>query len=80
MHMHIENKLRDGINEEDQNKVFRRLVNEEIMIQKESGSGLAKAMNIIKYDFGNPENSYSIKAGNGKCLTDVYIRLTNMIK
>lgn len=80
MHMHIENKLRDGINEDDQNKVFRRLVNEEVMIQKESGSGLAKAMNIIKYDFGTPENSYSIEAVNGKCITDVYIRLTNMVK
>lgn len=80
MHMHIENKLRSRINEEEQNLVFQRLVNEEAMIQKESGSGLAKAMNIIKYDFGSPENTYTIVASNGKCVTDVYIRLTNMIK
>ena len=80
MHMHIENKLRVGVDEDEQNKIFQRLINEEAMIQKESGSGLAKAMNIIKYDFGNPDNTYTIVANEGKCVTDVFIRLINMTK
>ena len=78
--MHIENKLRVGVDEDEQNKIFQRLINEEAMIQKESGSGLAKAMNIIKYDFGNPDNTYTIVANEGKCVTDVFIRLINMTK
>ena len=80
MHLYMENKLRAGIDEEKQNEVFQRLINEETMIQKEHGSGLAKAMNIIKYDFGNPDNTYTIVARDGKCYTDIYIHLTNMVK
>lgn len=80
MHIHMENKLRAGVNEEEENRKFERLINEEAMIQKEHGSGLAKAMNIVKYDFGNPENTYTIVAREGKCYTDVFIHLTNMIK
>lgn len=79
MHMHLENKLRAGIDEDEQNKQFQHLINEEGMIQKENGSGLAKAMNIVKYDFGNPDNTYTIVARGGKCIVDIYIHLTNMI-
>ena len=80
MHIHMENKLRAGVNEEEENRKFERLINEEAMIQKEHGSGLAKAMNIVKYDFVNPENTYTIVAREGKCYTDVFIHLTNMVK
>lgn len=80
MHIHMENKLRAGVNEEEENRKFDRLINEEAMIQKEHGSGLAKAMNIVKYDFGNPDNTYTIVAREGKCYTDVFIHLTNMVK
>lgn len=80
MHLYMENRLRAGINEEKQNADFQRLINEEAMIQKEHGSGLAKAMNIVKYDFGNPDNTYTIVARDGKCYTDVFIHLTNMVK
>ena len=80
MHIHMENRLRAGVNEEEENRKFNRLINEEAMIQKEHGSGLAKAMNIIKYDFGNPENTYTIVAREGKCYTDIFIHLTNMVK
>jgi hypothetical protein len=80
MHIHMGNRLRAGVNEEEENRKFNRLINEEAMIQKEHGSGLAKAMNIIKYDFGNPENTYTIVAREGKCYTDIFIHLTNMVK
>ncbi len=80
MHIHMENKLRASVNEEEENRKFSCLINEEAMIQKEHGSGLAKAMNIVKYDFGNPENTYTIVAREGKCYTDVFIHLTNMVK
>lgn len=80
MHMYLENKLKKDTDEEQLNQKFQSLINEEAMIQKEHGSGLAKAMNIIKYDFGNPDNYYTIVAREGKCLTDVFIHLTNMVK
>ncbi len=79
LHLHMENKLRAGINEDRQNEDFQRLINEEAMIQKEHGSGLAKAMNIVKYEFGNPDNTYTIIACDGKCYTDVYIHLSNIV-
>ena len=79
MHLYMENKLRAGTNEEKQNEEFQRLINEESMIQKEHGSGLAKAMNIVKYDFGNSENTYTIVARDGRCYTDVYIHLSNIV-
>ena len=79
MHMYLENKLKKDTDEDKLNAKFQSLINEEAMIQKEHGSGLAKAMNIVKYDFGNPDNTYTIAARDGKCITDIYIHLSNMI-
>lgn len=79
MHMHIENYLPVGEDEDDLNRNFLSRISNENLIQKEGGSGLAKAMNIIKYDFGNVHNHYTIVANGGKCLIDVFIHLTNMI-
>ena len=79
MHMHIVNNLPEETDEEAINRDFQTRLSNEKLIQKEGGSGLAKAMNIVKYDFGNQDNTYTIVARDGKCITDVYIHLTNMI-
>lgn len=79
MHMHIENNLPEDTDEDALNKDIQSRISNEKLIQKEGGSGLAKAMNIVKYDFGNQDNTYTIKASEGKCITDVYIHLANMV-
>lgn len=79
MHMHLENNLPEGTDETALNLDFQSRISNEKLIQKEGGSGLAKAMNIVKYDFGNIHNNYTIVANDGKCLTDIYIHLSNMV-
>lgn len=79
MHIHLENKLRAGTDEEELNHIFQECIKDEQMLQKERGSGLVKAMNIIRYDFGDQSNTYTIAASEGKCITDIFIRITNMI-
>lgn len=79
MHMHIENNIPEDTNEDDLNKDIQSRISNEKLIQKEGGSGLAKAMNIVKYDFGDIRNDYTIVAKDGKCITDVYIHLANMV-
>jgi len=79
MHMHIENNIPEGTDEAELNRDIQSRISNEKLIQKEGGSGLAKAMNIVKYDFGDIRNDYTIVARNGKCITDVYIHLFNMI-
>lgn len=79
MHMHIENNIPESIDVDELNKDFQSRISNEKLIQKEGGSGLAKAMNIVKYDFGDISNSFSIEAKDGKCITDVLIHLSNMI-
>lgn len=79
MHMHFENNLPESIDEDTLNRDLQSRISNEKLIQKEGGSGLAKAMNIVKYDFGNTRNHYTIVANEGKCLTDVYVHLSNMI-
>lgn len=79
MHLHIENNLPENTDEETLNKDLQSRLSNEKLIQKEGGSGLAKAMNIVKYDFGNENNTYTIVASDGKCITDVFFNLSNMI-
>lgn len=79
MHIHLENKLRAGTDEAVLNHDFQERINDEQMLQKERGSGLVKAMNIIRYDFGDQSNTYTIAATDGKCITDIFIRITNMV-
>lgn len=78
MHWYLENKLRKDTDEEALNQLFQERIGDEKRIQKEGGSGLVKAMNIIRFDFGEPKNYYKIVASDGKCCIDVYINLTNM--
>lgn len=79
MHWHIENNLPENTDEDALNKDLQSRLSNEKLIQKEGGSGLAKAMNIVKYDFGNENNTYTIVASEGKCITDVYVNLANMV-
>ena len=79
MHIHLENKLRAGTDEEALNNDFQERIEDEQMLQKERGSGLVKAMNIIRYDFGDQSNTYTIVASEGKCITDIFIHFTEMI-
>lgn len=53
MHLHIENNLPEETDEEAMNRDFQNRLGNEKLIQREGGSGLAKAMNVVKYDFGN---------------------------
>lgn len=78
MHWYLENKLHQDTDEEALNQLFQERIGDEKRIQKEGGSGLVKAMNIIRFDFGEPKNYYKIVAYEGKCLIDVYINLSNM--
>ena len=79
MHMHIENNIPEDTDEDELNRDIQSRISNEKLIQKEGGSGLAKAMNIVKYDFGDIRNDYTIVARDGKCITDVYIHLSNMV-
>lgn len=77
--IHFENDLDPSIDEEKLNEIFKTRLASISSLQKEGGSGLVKAMNIIKYDFNNPENSYTIEAKDGKCLIDIIFNLDNMM-
>lgn len=79
MHWSLENKLRKDTDEDALNRLFQERIGDEKRIQKEGGSGLVKAMNIIRFDFGDPKNYYRIAASEGKCLIDVYINITGMV-
>lgn len=79
MHWSLENKLRKDTDEDTLNRLFQERIGDEKRIQKEGGSGLVKAMNIIRFDFGEPRNYYKIVASGGKCLIDVYINITGMV-
>ena len=36
-------------------------------------------MNIVKYDFGDKTNTFTIEARDGKCVIDILFNLTEMI-
>lgn len=77
--IHFENDLDLGVDEDKLNEIFMTRLAATSSLQKEGGSGLVKAMNIIKYDFNNPSNSYTIEARNGKCLIDIVFNIDNMV-
>lgn len=80
MHFHFENELPENANEDELNQLFEEKEQAINLLQKEGGSGLVKAMNIIKYDFNNIQNSFKIEATAGKCFIDILFNLKNMIK
>ena len=78
-HLHFENALPDGTDENELNHIFENRLKSINSLQSEGGSGLIKALNIVKYDFGNPSNTFDIVAQDGKCLVDVKFNLDNML-
>lgn len=77
-HIHLENDLPENANEDQLNKIFQERISDVALLQKEGGSGLVKAMNIIKYDFGDDKNTFSIIAKDGKCMIDISFNLKVM--
>lgn len=59
------------------NSIFREKIRNDKHILDEGGSGIAKANKILKCDLNNNENSIAMKAENGRCYTDIVIKLQN---
>ena len=79
LHLHFENLLSNDTDEKKLNKRFSELIVSDDKLQKEGGSGLVKALNIVRYDFGDIHNNITIFAEQGRCITDIHFNLTNML-
>lgn len=79
LHLSLVNDLPDETDEEALNNTFRERLQDLHRLQKEKGSGLVKAMNILKFEFGDQDNHFTIKAHDGRCLTDIYFNLVDML-
>ena len=73
------NDIQDNIHEDDLNQIFDEKMNDMTKLQQEGGSGLVKAMTIVKYDFGNINNTFTIKAIGGKCVVDIFFNIKEML-
>ena len=73
------NDLRDGVQEEELNHTFDEKMNDVAKLQQEGGSGLVKAMTIVKYDFGNTNNTFTIRATDGKCIVGILFNIKDML-
>ena len=73
------NDLQIGTLEEGLNHIFEEKMNDIAKLQQEGGSGLVKAMTIIKYDFGNTNNTFTIKAAEGKCIVELMFNIKDML-
>lgn len=73
------NDLQSNIQENELNHLFEKKMNDIAKLQQEGGSGLVKAMTIVKYDFGNTSNTFTIKAIEGKCVVNVLFNIKDML-
>lgn len=73
------NDLQSDIQEDELNDIFEKKMNDIAKLQQEGGSGLVKAMTIVKYDFGNTNNTFTIKAAEGRCVVDVLFNIKDML-
>ena len=73
------NDLQDKIQEDELNHIFEEMMNDVTKLQQEGGSGLVKAMTIVKYDFGNTNNTFTIRASEGKCIVDLLFNIKDML-
>ena len=73
------NDIQTGIQENELNHILERKMNDIAKLQQEGGSGLVKAMTIVKYDFGNTNNTFTIQAIEGKCIVDVLFNIKDML-
>lgn len=73
------NDLQDKIQEDSLNHIFEEKMNDVAKLQQEGGSGLVKAMTIVKYDFGNTNNTFTIRATEGKCVVEILFNIKDML-
>lgn len=73
------NDLQDKIQEYSLNHIFEEKMNDVAKLQQEGGSGLVKAMTIVKYDFGNTNNTFTIRATEGKCVVEILFNIKDML-
>ena len=73
------NDISDEIQEDRLNLIFEEKMNDIAKLQQEGGSGLVKAMTIVKYDFGNINNTFIIRATDGKCVVDILFNIKDML-
>lgn len=79
LHLQLVNDLPDGTDEDRLNQIFYERLQDQCRLQKEKGSGLVKAMNILQFEFGDQNNYFTIVAKDGKCHTDIYFNLNEML-
>lgn len=79
MRVSFVNDLQTEVQEDELNHVFEEKMNDIAKLQQEGGSGLIKAMTIVKYDFGNTNNTFTIKATEGKCVVDILFNIKDML-
>lgn len=73
------NDIQNEVQEDELNHLFEKKMNDITKLQQEGGSGLVKAMTIIKYDFGDTNNTFTIKAIKGKCIVDIVFNIKDML-
>lgn len=73
------NDLQDKIQEDNLNHIFEEKMNDIAKLQQEGGSGLVKAMTIVKYDFGNTNNTFTIRATEGKCIVEIFFNIKDLL-
>ena len=73
------NDLQDKMQEDSLNNIFAQKMNDVAKLQQEGGSGLVKAMTIVKYDFGNTDNTFTIRATEGKCVVEILFNIKDML-
>lgn len=79
LHLHLVNDLPNETDEAKLNNIFYERLQDKCRLQKEKGSGLVKAMNILQFEFGDQNNYFTIEAKEGKCHTNIYFNLSEML-
>lgn len=79
LHLHLVNDLPNETDEDKLNQIFYERLQDKCRLQKEKGSGLVKAMNILQFEFGDQSNYFTIEAREGKCHTNIYFNLNEML-
>ena len=79
LHLHLVNDLPNETDEDKLNQIFYERLQDKCRLQKEKGSGLVKAMNILQFEFGDQSNYFTIEARDGKCHTNIYFNLNEML-
>lgn len=79
IHFELINDLPDEVDEDTLNNSFDEKMKDIAKLQQEGGSGLVKAMTIVKYDFGDTKNTFTIRAKDKKCIVDILFNIKDML-